>query len=76
LTLWPSERIIVVEEEMDYQALKHQLRKAANLVDAGKADQADQLIRSLKGLTGADLAANLTKAQMAALRKAAKKGRK
>lgn len=59
---------------MTYDQIKKELAAAGRLVDRGKVAEADRKIRAMvgKGLTRADLDANLTSAQMAALRKGAK----
>lgn len=55
---------------MNYDEIKKNLREAGKLVDDGDVAAADTKIRSMlgKGLTGADLDANMTRAQMKKLR--------
>ena len=55
---------------MDYQAIKLELAAARQLLDAGDVAAADKKIRAMagKGLTRADLDANLTAAQIKMLR--------
>jgi pentatricopeptide repeat protein len=55
---------------MSYAEIKKNLREASRLVDAGNVGEADTLIRSMvgKGLSPADMVANLTPGQMKALR--------
>lgn len=59
---------------MNYQEIKLNLSKADRLVSEGKVAEADTLIRSMagKGLTGADLSANLSPASLRQLRQHAK----
>jgi hypothetical protein len=65
-------------ETMNYQQIKNELHAAGRLVDGGQIAAADAKIRALvpKGMTRADLAANLTEAQIAALKKHARAARK
>jgi len=62
---------------MNYQEIKLNLTKANLLVSEGLVAEADALIRSMvgKGLTGADLSANLTSTAMRKLRAFAKKSK-
>jgi len=59
---------------MNYQEIKPNLAKANLLVSEGLVAEADALIRSMagKGLTGADVSANLTPAALRKLRAFAK----
>jgi len=58
-----------------YQEIKHTLGKAGKLIDQGKLDTADQLIRGLKGVSAHDVSSNLTSGQMAKMRKWVKAGK-
>ena len=60
---------------MNYQKIKLNLSEAGRRVDAGDLHAADLIIRSMvgKGMTRADMDANLTKEQMRKLRAHAKK---
>jgi hypothetical protein len=60
---------------LTYDQIKKNLRAAGQLVDQGKIAEGDRKIRAMlgKGLTMADIAANLTSSQMAKLRAHGKK---
>ena len=68
----------LLKEAAGYAEIKKNLAAAAKLVDEGKLDEADKLIRSMlgKGMSGADLSAALTPAQMKKLRAHSKKRKK
>ena len=60
---------------MNYEEIKKSLNEVGELVNAGMLREADKKVRKMlgQGLTRSDLDANLTHAQIAALRKHAKK---
>lgn len=55
---------------MNYREIQLRLAEASRLIDAGKLTEADRLIRSMlgKGMTPADLDANLGAERIRALR--------
>jgi len=61
---------------MSYQEIKDGLRRAEALVNDGKVEEADAVVRSLRGLSFHDLTVNLSSKTLKKLRSFDKRKRK